>query len=105
MVSALTPHHIVALLLKLVGVNHNHGPSYADLNGCALIGSMLEDNEGNTGTFLTIDAFVNICVSDLQYQVVAIALPCHFQISKALAKRISSHAEHSELIPAASCAS
>jgi len=64
MASALNPHHVVALMVKSIGVNHEHGQRHAKLEGAAMIGRMLEDDEGNGHTFSIMDAFVKICVSD-----------------------------------------
>ena len=70
---ALTPHTMVALMAKVVSANHDHVERYRKLKGSAIIGGMLEDDEGIKRTFPILDALANICVSKEKHQVVAVA--------------------------------
>ena len=74
MTIVLDPHLLVAFMVKSIGVNHDHGGRHANLQESAMIGRMLEDDEGNKRTCPIMDAFASLCVSASRHQVVAIAL-------------------------------
>jgi len=64
MASGRNPQHLVALMVKSVGVNHDHGQHHVTLAGSGMIGGMLQYEVANTGTFPMMEACANICGLD-----------------------------------------